>query len=153
MQRVSRAAFTCGGEEELAPDSMEERVRKKQEGQERRVAVGRAGERGSAGGDGGSGIGEDEVVDVGVAHLKVGILPLPEHHQCEPERGRREQHPPECHGAAGGGGHRGIVAGAGREGGAVRCAGQLRNFCSAFGCHDDEGVRGPLDHERTAWMA
>ena len=81
MQRVSRAAFTCGGEEELAPDSMEERVRKKQEGQERRVAVGRAGERGPAGGDGGGGIGEDEVVDVGVAHLKVGILPLPEHHQ------------------------------------------------------------------------
>ena len=34
----------------------------------------------------------------------------------------------------------------------MRCAGQSRNFCSAFGCHDDEGVSGPLDHERTAWM-
>lgn len=50
---------TCGGEEELAPGGVEERVGQEEECEERGVSVGGAGEWRSAGGDGSSGVGKD----------------------------------------------------------------------------------------------
>lgn len=86
--------LTGGGEEELPPARVDEGVGNEEGGEERGVAVGGPPKWGGTRRHERGGVGEDEVVHVGVPDLHVGVLPLAVRHQQPPKHGRDHHHPP-----------------------------------------------------------